>query len=86
MPSIGEFGAKMKDEKFLDDLANRRLRIPLQAGVQMDLVLTIQEENNGVVWEVTERSVKRVLRLHEATAASTADLLSGLKKSKANDD
>jgi hypothetical protein len=84
MANIGEFGATMRDEKFLDDLSKGRLKIQLQAGVQMDVVMTTIEENAGVVWEVRERSIKTVLKMRKPTASATADLFSALDKGRGN--
>ena len=86
LPSLGEFGAKMRDEKFLDRVANGQLKIPLQAGVQMDVILTTNEENEGEVWAVKERIIKQVIRTRKPTNASTTDLLSALEKGKSDDD
>jgi hypothetical protein len=85
LPNIGEFWAKMKDEKFLEGLASGRRKIPMQPGVQMEVILTTHEENTGEVWEIKDREVKKVGRVRRPTNASTADLLASLKEDDADD-
>jgi len=66
LPSIGEFGARIKDEKFLASLLAGRRRIPMRAGIQIDVELDTREEKSGNVWVVKDRSVKRVIRVQRA--------------------
>jgi hypothetical protein len=71
LPSIGEFGARIKDEKFLASLLAGRRRIPMRAGIQLDVELDTREEKSGNVWVVKDRSVKHVLRVRRAQSPAT---------------
>jgi hypothetical protein len=57
-----EFGAAMKDKRFLDAIEERRVQIPLHSGVEMDFEMEVREQNIGGVWEPIERSVVRVFQ------------------------
>jgi len=55
-----EYGAVMKDQKFLEAIEQGAVTIPLRAGVEMDIALTIREEKAGGVWTPIERVVTAV--------------------------
>jgi hypothetical protein len=56
----GSFGAPIQDERFLRDLVEGRLNVPLSQGIVMDVDLAVTEERIGGVWRPKERVVKRV--------------------------
>jgi hypothetical protein len=78
LPSIGEFGAKIKDEKFLAGLLSGRTHMQMRAGIQLDVELDTREEKMGNVWVVKDRSIKRVIR--KPRIPSISDLFSSEKR------
>jgi hypothetical protein len=79
-----EFGAAMKDERFLASLLAGRRRIPMRAGIQMDVILETHEEKQGEVWAVKDRAIEKVIRVRRAP--KTADLFSTAKKNDEDDE
>lgn len=57
----GEFGATMKDQKFLAAVLEGRTGVPLRAGIEMDVVLETRERFSEGVWQIVERNVVEVL-------------------------
>jgi hypothetical protein len=57
----GEFGATMKDQKFLAAVVEGRTGVPLRAGIEMDLLLETRERFSDGVWQIVERNVVEVL-------------------------
>jgi hypothetical protein len=80
LPSIGEFGAKIKDEKFRASILSGRRHIAMRAGIQLDVELDTREEKIGNVWVVKDRSIKRVIKPRRIP--STPDLFSSEKKKR----
>ena len=61
----GEFGASMKDEKFLKSLIQGHTKIPMVADIQMDVILQVKEVFKDGIWEIKERDVIDVRRVFE---------------------
>jgi len=69
LPQIGEFGAKIRDERFLASLLSGRRRIPMRAGIQIDVELDTGEVRVGNVWVVAGRSIRRVIKVRRGPSA-----------------
>jgi hypothetical protein len=65
-PQYGEFGAKIKDEKFLDSILSGKRKISMRVGIQLDVELETIEERIGHVWLVKDRTIKNVIRVRPA--------------------
>ena len=57
----GEFSAKIADEEFVEALRQRRSGIEMGFGIQMRVDLLTREEQVDGVWQVKDRTVKRVV-------------------------
>lgn len=58
----GQFSAAVTDDKFLSDMDDGTLGIPLSGGIEMDIeLLTVEEKKDGV-WQIVNRVVTRVTR------------------------
>lgn len=75
-----ELGYAIKDEKFLNSLLTGRRRIPMKAGIQVSATVETHEAKSGEVWEVTERWVTEIHRVHRAE--NHPDLFSDPKPKK----
>jgi hypothetical protein len=84
LPQIGQFGARVEDQKFIRSLVSGRRKIPMRGGIQMDVVLVTHEVNEVGVWEVNERVVKEVLRVLRMPA--TLDLFAGAPHPEEDDE
>ena len=58
--STGEFGAPVRDVRFMESILNGTIGIPLQAGVALDLDLETKEARQDGVWEIESRAVTKV--------------------------
>jgi len=56
----GEFGAAIRDERFLQQVIKGDMSIPLKAGIEMDVQLETKERLINGVWQVVERNVIEV--------------------------
>lgn len=61
LSKYGSFGAPIRDEGFLRNLAGGRLNVPMVQGIRMLVDLEITERRNGPIWEPVERVIKRVV-------------------------
>ena len=66
-----EFGAVVKDHDFLERFLSGSVRVPMIAGITMDVVLETREEKVGDVWTVRERIIERVLDVHPVPRQTT---------------
>ena len=55
-----EYGAVMKDQRFLEAIERGAVTIPLRTGVEMEIALSIREEKQGGIWTPIERVVTAV--------------------------
>lgn len=55
-----EFGAIIKDEKFLKEFLDGSLKIPMRSGIVLDVLLETREEKIDGVWKIKSRTVVRV--------------------------
>jgi hypothetical protein len=55
-----EFGAVMKDQRFLDAIEQGRIAFSLRAGIEMEVEMETKEEFEGGVWVVKERAITEV--------------------------
>jgi hypothetical protein len=67
----GEFGASIKDEKFLEEVLTGTTSIRMKAGIEMVIQLQTMQEFHRGIWENTERNVLHVERLIEPTEPQT---------------
>ncbi|MBN2740067.1 MAG: hypothetical protein JXR35_04100 [Rhodobacteraceae bacterium] len=84
--SVGglEFGARIEDEKFVDDMLSGQLPVPAVEGVYFDVDLTLTEERHGGAWEVKSR---RITRVHRVIARpEQQDLLSSINEQSDSSD
>jgi hypothetical protein len=70
----GEFGAVIKDKEFVEKVLSGRTRVPMVAGIEMDVDLETVEDLQDGVWQPVERSVTHVVRLHPPPAQGTLPL------------
>lgn len=56
----GEFGATIRDRAFLERFLQGKMRVPMQAGIEMDIQLETRERLVQGVWQVAERNVLEV--------------------------
>ena len=56
----GEFSAEVHDSDFLDAIYSGSLEIPMVAGIQMDVELSIKEVREGPVWSPRKFVIERV--------------------------
>ena len=75
-----EIGYAIKDEKFLKSLLTGRRRIPMKAGIQITATVETHETKSAEVWEITERWITEVHRVHRAE--SKPDLFAAPKTKK----
>ncbi len=61
----GEFGASIKDRRFLVKLLRGQISIPMIAGIEMDVKLETKEEKVGKVWVINSRNILRVYRVRQ---------------------
>jgi hypothetical protein len=59
-----EFGYSIRDELFLEGLLTGRRKIPMKAGIQITATVETHESKDGDVWEVTDRWITVVHRVH----------------------
>lgn len=59
----GEFGASIRDEKFLSQVIQGQLSVPLKAGLEMDVQLETRERLINGVWQIMERNIVEVEKL-----------------------
>jgi hypothetical protein len=59
----GEFGATIRDNRFITDVLEGRTSIPLVAGIKMAVTLRTVEEKKGGAWHAAERIVLAVHRI-----------------------
>jgi hypothetical protein len=64
----GEFGASIKDARFLDDVLSGRRPMPAVEGVQMDAIIETTDVWTGLAWQPAEHGV---LQVFEVTAPAT---------------
>lgn len=69
-----EFGAPVRDEKFLHRVLSGREPVPMSDGITMKVVLTLKEERKDGVWKVKSRAIDEVI---EITAPPEQDDLFG---------
>jgi hypothetical protein len=82
LPQIGEFGAKFAHQDILTNLlSGRRRRIPLKAGIQLEVLLDTIEEKQGDVWVIVDHVIQQVIRVRRAAGSTDADLFSEPPKS-----
>lgn len=62
----GRFFASVRDQRFLDDLLNGRLAVPMRSGIRMDVDIDTAEENREGVWVPLTRTVIAVRGIHQA--------------------
>lgn len=86
LPQIGEFGAKIEDEKFLRSLVSGRRKVSMRGGIQMDVVLETRESFVAGAWVVVERAIIQVDRVRSPTRGETKDLFAQLAKEKHGSD
>ena len=84
IPHLGEFGASIKDEKFLASLLSGRRKIPMRAGIQLDVILDTIEEKEAEVWVVKDRSIRHVNRVRRQRL--TPDLFTRITDSNDEED
>lgn len=70
----GRFGAKIKDEGFLDRLASGQLGVPMTEGIVLRVLLEITEEKRENVWTVREYVVLKVLEVRPPAQQEVLDL------------
>lgn len=70
----GEFGAPIKDERFLSEVLNGHYPIVMRTGIQMDVLLETKEEKEGGVWVIKERNVLEVIKTSPAPTQENLDL------------
>jgi len=58
-----EFGAPIKDEKFLARVLSGREPVPMADGITMKVVLTVKEERKDGVWQVKSRTIDEVMEI-----------------------
>lgn len=57
---LGEFSAKLADDEFSDALRAKHTGIELGYGIQMRVDLLTRDELIDGVWQIKDRTVKRV--------------------------
>jgi hypothetical protein len=62
--AAGEFGATIKDHKFITDILEGRITVALVSGIKLAVTLHTAEEKKDGVWHVTDWSV---LAVHKIT-------------------
>lgn len=73
-----EFGAPVKDEKFLSRVLSGREPVPMTDGITMKVVLTLKEERKDGVWQIKGRSIDEVIEI--TPHAEQVDLFSSFEK------
>jgi hypothetical protein len=58
-----EFGAPIKDERFLSRILSGREPVPMADGIIMKVVLTVKEERKDGLWQVKSRTVDEVIEI-----------------------
>lgn len=58
-----EFGAPVEDSEFTSSLNSGTLKVQMRMGVMMTADLRIDETWNGTNWEITNRTVERVISI-----------------------
>lgn len=61
----GEFGATVKDMKFLEEIVAGKTKVRMRGGVELDVELETKERLVDGVWTITERNVLRVDGINE---------------------
>lgn len=59
----GEFGASMRDQRFLDDVLSGRRTLPTVEGVQLDVLIETVDVWTGLAWLPAEHSVLQVFEI-----------------------
>jgi hypothetical protein len=67
-----EFGAPIKDEKFLTRVLSGREPVPMSDGITMKVVLTVKEERVNGAWQIKDRTIDEVIEI--AAAPEQVDL------------
>lgn len=70
----GDFGAAMKDAKFLDDLLNGKTAVPMVSNVLLEVEMHTAEERKNGVWHVKDRSIVRVRQVRPPGVQASLDL------------
>lgn len=69
-----EFGAPIKDQRFLDRVLSGRERVPMADGIRMKVVLTVKEEYKDGVWQIRDRTVNEVMEITSASEQGSLNL------------
>ncbi|WP_143071478.1 hypothetical protein [Tranquillimonas rosea] len=70
----GAFGAPIKDQAFLNAMADGALDLPMAEGIQMVVEIEISEEREGQVWRPTDRIITRVIEVKPPPKQTGFDL------------
>lgn len=71
-----EFGAPIKDEKFLARVLSGREPVPMAEGIRMKVLLTVKEERKDGVWQIKDRTVDEVIEIIAASEQGELPLAS----------
>ncbi|MGR9273186.1 hypothetical protein ACU8KI_01010 [Rhizobium leguminosarum] len=69
-----EFGAPVKDRRFLDRVLSGREPVPMSDGIRMKVVLTVKEERKDDVWQIKDRIIDEVIEITPATEQTSLNL------------
>jgi hypothetical protein len=61
----GRFFARIRDERFLEDVLSGRIRIAMVEGIELDVDLDTNEEKRDNVWIVISREVVHVRQVYQ---------------------
>src|SRR5690606_2674726 len=70
----GEFGAYVRDDEFTNRLLSGQQSIPMVRGIEMDVFLRTHEEHVAGVWQVTEREILKVIKVHRPPKQTSLNL------------
>jgi hypothetical protein len=77
---LGEVPYRMDDKKFLKDLLDGKVHLPMKKGIQITAKVETDEEFEGGVWVPILRRITKVTRVHKKPESE--DLFSDSKKRK----
>ena len=70
----GDFGAIMKDERFVSDLIHGRTAVTMSGGILMEVELRTIEEKSKGVWQIKSRSILKVRQVRQPASQANLNL------------